>query len=114
MARRAKRRPPRASPMSSERNRPRARQLSADEHRLWTAVTRAIKPLKPTPIEPPPDLLHAAPVIEEKPVPSSGPVVLPARNSAVPPPLTPFDRRFRQRLARGSEPLQRRLDLHGC
>src|SRR5262249_5629946 len=99
--------------MSSERNRPHARSLSADEHRLWTAVTRAIKPLKPIPIDPPPDLFHAAPPAEEKPAPPPVPVVPQARNNA-PPPLAPFDRRFRQRLPSGTERLQRRLDLHGC
>jgi DNA-nicking Smr family endonuclease len=98
--------------MSSERNRPRARQLSADEHRLWTAVIRAVKPLKPTPIDPPPDLFHAAPPADETPPAAPGPVVPPVRSNA--PPLAPFDRRFRQRLARGTEPLRRRLDLHGC
>jgi DNA-nicking Smr family endonuclease len=98
--------------MSTERHRPRARQLSADEHRLWTAITRAIKPLKPTPVDAPPDLFHAAPRVEEKPAPPA-PVVPQARNMA-PPPLAPLDRRFRQRLARGTEPIGRRLDLHGC
>src|SRR5262245_30811125 len=98
--------------MSSERHRPRTRQLSADEHRLWTTVTRAIKPLKPIPIEPSPDLFHAAPTVEEKLVPPPASIA-PARNNTAPP-LAPFDRRFRQRLARGTEPLGRRLDLHGC
>ena len=100
--------------MSSERHRPRVRQLSAEEHRLWTAVTHAIKPLKPIPIDPPPDLFHAAPPVEEKPAPPLSPVVSPTRNDTASPPLVPLDRRFRQRLARGTEPLGRRLDLHGC
>jgi DNA-nicking Smr family endonuclease len=31
----------------------------------------------------------------------------------VPPPLIPLDRRLKQRLARGGEPIAARLDLHG-
>jgi DNA-nicking Smr family endonuclease len=44
-------------------------------------------------------------------VPAPG-IAAPAKMPA-PPPLVPLERRLRQRLAKGSERIDRRLDLHG-
>jgi DNA-nicking Smr family endonuclease len=94
--------------MSSRRSRP----LRDDERALWGHVTRSVAPLKrrkaaAEAVEgeaPPPD---------EKPkakAPIAAPP-LPARVKA--PPLAPLDRRLKQKVARGREPIGARIDLHG-
>lgn len=90
----------------------RRRSLSEEERALWTGVARSIKPLHPLrqPAEP-----SAGADIggETAPVPLSRP----ARREPPPrknvPPLAPLGRRLRQRVARGREPIDARLDLHG-
>jgi DNA-nicking Smr family endonuclease len=101
------------------------RRLSEDEHRLWSGVIRSIKPLKRKPAGPPAHDPVATPG-ERAPPP------LPARRRADPAPprhaaakstATPavkpvpsvarLDRRQKQRLARGTEPIDDRIDLHG-
>ena len=101
----------------SDHGRRRRRQLSTDEHHLWVTVTRSIKPLGRR--KPHDHLDHpaAAPPVEKHPEPAATPR-LPAQRPAVkaeagPPPLAPLERRFRQRLAKGSMAIDRRLDLHG-
>jgi DNA-nicking Smr family endonuclease len=92
------------------------RSLSEDEHTLWTVVTRSIKPLRrrkavtaasaeiaPPPM-PPRKLVKVAKVVPP-PVPS------PAR--VEPPPFAPLGRRLKQKIGRGSEPIDARIDLHG-
>lgn len=93
------------------------RSLSEHEMALWREVTRAFEPLRPRPRPAPAPL--AQPVAEGKPVPQplapaspSRPVVKPALRPEHPP-LAPIDRRFRQRLSRGLEPIEARIDLHG-
>jgi DNA-nicking Smr family endonuclease len=93
--------------MSRDRNRPRARRLSADEHSLWKKVTGAIKPLMPRPAIESPVPRESDQPLDEHPVPAP-PAKMPAA-----PPLVRLDRRLRQRLAKGSERIDRRLDLHG-
>lgn len=90
------------------------RALSDDERALWDTVTRALKPLKRRKkIEG--DVAEAAKAATVKPardvVKSSAPVTPPARPG--PPPLAPLGRRMRQKLARGSESIDARIDLHG-
>jgi len=94
----------------------RRRSLSDDEHDLWSGFTRSITPLrrsrqpKPpptgdepagddtlgetTPASPPPTAAHQAPAKKA-------------------PPLVSLGRRLKQRVARGREPIEARLDLHG-
>jgi DNA-nicking Smr family endonuclease len=93
----------------------RARPLSSDEHRLWATITRTIKPLgrrKPldAPARPPP-----VPEPEAQPARPIWAPSLPvaAKAEAASPPPARLERRLRQRLARGSVPIERRLDLHG-
>jgi DNA-nicking Smr family endonuclease len=107
--------------MTVDDKRPRRRRLSAIEHELWRGVTRSVAPLKRRPRK----LLAAAvePAAAErkgKPVPVKRVQATPLRGTAatksappVPPPLIPLDRRLKQRLARGGEPIAARLDLHG-
>jgi DNA-nicking Smr family endonuclease len=100
--------------MTSDERKPRRnRALTADEHELWSHVTRSVAPLrrkrspKPEPApeeaEPPPRPAPAAPV-SRKPAP---------RPLPRPPGLAPIDRRLKQKLARGREAIDRSIDLHG-
>ena len=74
----------------------RRRGLSAEEHTLWSRITRSVAPLRRQPVP-------AAPA----------PVPLPPGKTKPAPRLEPLDRRLKQRLARGSEPIEARIDLHG-
>jgi DNA-nicking Smr family endonuclease len=90
----------------------RRRQLSEEERALWTGLARSIKPLKrvKTASEPVPAAGEAA-----RPSPPSPPRT-PARPAAPPAksfPLAPFDRRLKQRVARGRDAIDARIDLHG-
>jgi DNA-nicking Smr family endonuclease len=97
----------------------RKRSLSDEERALWDTVTRAVAPLRrrkvakaketveagevaaPLPAKPARNSVKAS-VLPVAPVPRSGP-----------PPLAPLGRRMRQKLARGSEDIDARIDLHG-
>jgi len=89
----------------------RRRPLSDEELMLWKNFTGAITPLRKT-------AKSAAPPAE-RPVtaPSKSrvqhPAVAPRQTPPQPPPLAPLDRRLKQRVARGREPIEARLDLHG-
>jgi DNA-nicking Smr family endonuclease len=91
----------------------RRRQLSDDERALWKNVARSVKPLR--------KLTEAVEPVPE-PSPKSPPTKLRAKSVALAPhvvaspkspPLAPLDRRLKQRVARGREPIEARLDLHG-
>lgn len=108
--------------MTSERPRAprRRRKLDAEEHRLWKAVARTIKPLRlpdaePATEEPAPTVAPPTRPLPPKfvkpikpPSASTAPPVRPA-----PPGLAPLARRERQRLARGAAAIDARIDLHG-
>jgi len=90
----------------------RRRDLSEEEETLWTGVVRAIKPLRPTK----PAAKKSAAIRERTSAPPSAvapPAPLVAPSPAKSPPLAPFDRRFKQRVARGREAIDIRIDLHG-
>lgn len=100
------------------------RGLSEEERALWNTVTRAIAPLRRRKVkteEPeaktettktetiqvaakPARKAVATPVV-------TAPIVAPSRPAALP--LAPLGRRMRQKLARGSESIDARIDLHG-
>ena len=101
----------------------RRRSLSDEERALWTGVARSIKPLRPS---------HRAAEVSEPTQSAKVPIKVPAKSLAkaetsVPPrearpenvpekktpALAPLGRRFKQRVARGREPIDARLDLHG-
>ena len=97
----------------------RRRGLSYEERVLWTAVTKAIEPLRARPLV---DHLDQGAVADESrpaPKPHSKPVTSPKKASQptpskpAPPPLAPLGRRMKQRVARGKEAIDARLDLHG-
>jgi DNA-nicking Smr family endonuclease len=87
------------------------RRLSDDEHALWKGVVRAITPLRrPRSARDSDDgVAPAAPPAEGARQESHRQ----SPQSTKPPPLAPFDRRLRQRVARGRETIDARLDLHG-
>ena len=91
------------------------RRLSDEEHTLWSDVTHSIKPLRPRPavaIPAPPatDSSASKTSVRSRPAVALPP---PASRPATPPALAPLGRRYRQRVARGSEVIEDRLDLHG-
>jgi len=87
------------------------RKLSDDESTLWDRVTRSIVPLRRKPrLAEPADAVSFP--VNAKPVPSARlSVSTPARKPA--PVLEPLGRRQKQRLARGIDEIDARIDLHG-
>ena len=90
----------------------RGRRLNDSERILWREITRSIAPLRPIAEE------AVAPSSETKPLP----VIAPPRpvrqhpqtpKKESPPALTPLGRRAKQRVARGHDTIDGRLDLHG-
>jgi len=95
----------------------RRRQLSDEEEALWAGFTRSIKPLKSAKPGAKTDLKSSAtPSVASTPAPSqtrSHPATPRETRLAPSPPLAPLGRRLKQRVARGREPIDARLDLHG-
>ena len=91
----------------------RGRRLSDGERVLWREITRGIQPLRPIATE-----MQAASDAGAPPAPLTQPAP-PAKPQAPkpkiesPPVLAPLGRRARQRVARGRDPIDGRLDLHG-
>lgn len=93
----------------------RRRQLSDEELALWSGLARSIKPLRRREKS---DKLPAAadrpPPNRPAPKPAQSPKRQPqALPAAKTPPLAPLERRLKQRVARGREPIDARIDLHG-
>jgi DNA-nicking Smr family endonuclease len=91
----------------------RRRSLSDDERVLWRTVTRSIAPLRGRSTESDEDTISAlAPAAKARPIePQTGPAA--ASRPASAPPLSPIDRRMKQKLARGTADIDGRIDLHG-
>jgi DNA-nicking Smr family endonuclease len=98
------------------------RRLSDDERALWTGITRSIAPLRRR-ARPQPETREATPALapgaaapkpksRSRSNPRPTPAVAPAREPA-PPPLAPLGRRLKHQIARGTRPIDGRLDLHG-
>ena len=97
----------------------RRRQLSDEEAALWAGVARSITPLRSARKSTKPaasasaskpaakEVVKAA-VAREPAPPAAG-----SRAATAPPPLAPLPRRLKQRVARGREPIDDRIDLHG-
>jgi DNA-nicking Smr family endonuclease len=86
--------------------------LSDEDEALWTSVTRSIKPLRTKAPQPKPRTAPLRAGSKAAPLPPA----VPAMREAAPaksPPLAPFDRRLKQRVARGREGIDARIDLHG-
>jgi DNA-nicking Smr family endonuclease len=102
----------------STRDRGRRRVLTSDERVLWSTVTQSIAPLRgsspPLEEEAPEPPGEAAPPtrhLRRATKPQKQPPALPSKPA--PPPLAPLDRRLKKRVARGREPIDGRIDLHG-
>jgi len=100
----------------SGRDGSRRRLLTRDERVLWRTFTRSIAPLRDESLAAA-DETEASEATAEPAAPraravSPPPPPLPQRQPA-PPPLAPLGRRMRTRVARGREPIDARLDLHG-
>jgi len=95
----------------------RRRPLSDEEHALWSGLARSITPLRPSKAKIEPKI---EPETESKSVAATGAKALQrtlAPHEPPPtlksPPLAPFDRRLKQRVARGRDAIDARIDLHG-
>ncbi len=94
----------------------RRRSVSDDERALWANVTRSIAPLRPRvrlPAAPSIDRAEPASKATRKAAPprvAPSHVAPPVKTA---PPLAPLGRRLKQRVARGREPIDARIDLHG-
>jgi DNA-nicking Smr family endonuclease len=90
----------------------RRRVLSSEERVLWASFTKAIEPLRASAHfdagdDAIPQSLPSAPRAKAAQMPP------PAPAKPAPPPLAPLGRRLKQRVARGKEAIDARLDLHG-
>jgi DNA-nicking Smr family endonuclease len=93
------------------------RRLRQDETELWTEITRSIKPLRRAPakaeLEKSLDAGPGEDPHKPKLPPASPRHPAATRSAKTALPLAPISRRTKQKLARGSEPIQARIDLHG-
>jgi DNA-nicking Smr family endonuclease len=99
---------------ADDARRPR-RRLTDDEHKLWSGITRSIAPLKRRrgllrqlePVRP----YAERPALPTHPRPEAPLSRHPAPKAL--PVLGGLERRQKQRLGRGTEPIDGRIDLHG-
>ncbi len=90
----------------------RRRVLSSEERVLWTTFTKAIEPLHASAhFDVGDDAIAQIP--SSTPRANTAPTPPPAPAKPAPPPLAPLGRRLRQRVARGKDAIDARLDLHG-
>jgi DNA-nicking Smr family endonuclease len=86
------------------------RQLSDEERALWSSVARSVKPLR----GPKKSSELSGTTVEFRPAgirpQQPRPQLKPAAKTL---PLAPLGRRLRQRVARGREPIDASIDLHG-
>ncbi|MFN3347779.1 Smr/MutS family protein [Pseudorhodoplanes sp.] len=100
--------------MTADEGRRRSRRLSSEDRALWDGVTRSVRPLRKRATEAAP---VAAPQIDAKAAKKAAPTPAVQPAATVPqrktPPLAPLDRKTKQKIARGRETIDGRLDLHG-
>ena len=106
--------------MSADRERRRRGELSDEDSALWTSVTRSVRRLRrKKPIPPPQNIPESALTpspIAPRPRPKQTPAAkrtVAAKAPPAPPPLAGLERRLKQRLARGVQAIDARIDLHG-
>ena len=91
----------------------RRRVLSQEERVLWTTVTKSVAPMRDLPAD---ENFEGASSTQQ--APPARAITLSAKTpvtpeTKAPPPLAPLGRRMKQRVARGKETIDGRLDLHG-
>jgi DNA-nicking Smr family endonuclease len=98
-------------------SRGRARNLTPEERHLWGKIARQVIPLaRATITEQSADGTDTHPPPSSDGASASGSSLARERrpqSHPVPPPLAPIDRKARQKLARGHDPIDARIDLHG-
>lgn len=90
----------------------RRRVLSAEERVLWTTVTKSIAPLRES-SKSGDDGGSVSGTVQPKPSATRPPPIPPSPADRKHLPLAPLGRRMKQRVARGKEGIDGRLDLHG-
>ena len=95
----------------------RRRSLNEEDRALWSGVVRSITPLQRSRRPSAPSTADDGTETNVKSKPEAA-SPRPARPQGAPPakqapPLAPLGRRLKQRVARGREPIDARLDLHG-
>jgi DNA-nicking Smr family endonuclease len=97
----------------------RRRQISDEEQALWRLVTRTVSPLRRHRKAAATAIDHAEPKSKPRPTlrPTCPPHPVAVMQKPAPKPkepaLAPLDRRAKQRLARGTQTIDARIDLHG-
>lgn len=102
----------------------RKRTLTPDEVSLWTHVTKHVAPIEKQKAKAEPVAEVIAPIPELKTVSPPAKMVratksvapappLPPKAAPAIPPLAPLEKRLRQRLSRGAQPIDSVIDLHG-
>lgn len=92
------------------------RSLSDDEKALWHAVAKTAKPLrrrKAAIAVAEAEVASVAPATRRPAKTATAPVVAKPAPKSAPPPLAPIGRREKSRLAKGRQPIDARIDLHG-
>ena len=97
--------------MRAGEGKPGRRGLNAQEQKLWSEITRSVAPLRRQPLPADPELPTAPG--KTKPKPSRAPARSAPPAARPTAPLEAFDRRLKQRLVRGTEAIEARVDLHG-
>jgi DNA-nicking Smr family endonuclease len=98
-----------AAIMKGGEGKPGRRGLSAEDRNLWGQVTRSVAPLRRQPLS----ANAGQSATPGKPKSLSGPPRSAPAATRGAPALEPLDRRLKQRLARGTESITARIDLHG-
>ena len=93
------------------------RRVSDEEQALWRAVTRTVSPLRRHRKDAAPATERVEPKPKSTPRLASPPHPVAVAQKPVPKPkepsLSPLDRRSKQKLVRGTQPIDARIDLHG-
>ncbi len=95
---------------------PRIRRLSDEEILLWRAVAETVDARQPGSSLPGSAVPPALPKPPDPPKPQTAtalPETYPSQTARRAPPLADFDRRTKQKILRGRDNIERRIDLHG-
>ena len=99
--------------MSEKRSRP----LTADDHAVWDGVTRSIRPLRRRVAAKASSVSQSKAAAAKAPAKPRLTAIAPvAKPTSTPRPASmpvSLDRKTRHKLARGSQPIDARIDLHG-